>query len=104
MLRVETQVGAEQQILFHSESAHQDIILETQASCKQKPLRIILNMKCQLVHAYVFVFVYLNHIGRAEPEFRRDNPAIHQNISCAQSSRVFSSCNYIEESEKAERS
>lgn len=29
MLRVETEVGTEQQILSHSQSAHQDIILET---------------------------------------------------------------------------
>lgn len=48
----------------------------------------------------MFVFVYLNHIGRAEPEFSCDNPVIHQNISYPQSSRVFSSCNYIQESEK----
>lgn len=52
----------------------------------------------------MFVFVYLNHIGRAEPEFRRDNPAIHQNISHPQSSRVFSSRNYIQEPKTRQRS
>lgn len=46
-----------------------------------------------------FVCLYLNHICRAEPQFRRDSPAI-QNTSYPQTSRVFSSCKYIQESGK----
>lgn len=48
----------------------------------------------------MFVFVYLDHIGRAEPEVRRDGFAIHQHFSLLQSSWVFSSCNYVQESDK----
>lgn len=48
----------------------------------------------------MFVFVYLNHIGRAEPEVRRDSFSIHQDFSLLQPSRVFPACDYIQESDE----
>lgn len=47
---------------------------------------------------HVFASVYLNHIGRAEPQVRRDDFAVHQYISLTQSSWIFPPCKYIQES------
>lgn len=48
----------------------------------------------------MFVFVYLDHIGRAEPEVRCDGFSSHQHLSLPQSSRVLPSCDYIQKSEE----
>lgn len=45
-----------------------------------------------------YASVYLNHVGRAEPQVRRDDFAIHQYISLTQSSWIFPPCKYIQES------
>lgn len=47
---------------------------------------------------HLFASVYLNHVGRAEPQVRRDDFAVHQYISLTQSSWIFPPCKYIQES------
>lgn len=44
--------------------------------------------------------MYLNHIGRAQSEFRCYDIAIHQDSALAQTSRVFSACDDVQESVK----
>lgn len=47
---------------------------------------------------HLFASVYLNHVGRTEPQVRRDDFAVHQYISLTQSSWIFPPCKYIQES------
>lgn len=47
---------------------------------------------------HMFGSVYLNHVGRAEPQVRRDDFAVHQHISLTESSWIFPPCEYIQES------
>lgn len=98
-LWVEAEVGAEQQILPHTQGAHQNIVLETQGWCKHKQVPRICGIFCKKKSLYMFIFVYLNHIGRAEPQVRCDRFSIYQHASLAQPSRVFSSCYHIQQTE-----
>lgn len=93
MLGVETQVGTEQKILPHRQSAHQDIVLEAYRVLSLGAGSIILSKDvCACLYS-----VYLNHIGRAEPELGRDGSAIHQDFSVLQSRGVFSASDDVQE-------
>lgn len=47
----------------------------------------------------MYIFIYLDHIGGAEPELRRDDFAVHQHFSLLKSSRIFSACDHIQQSD-----
>lgn len=98
MLRVEAQVGTELKVLSHGQSSHDDIILETHGWRTCKLLRAIQSLTLSQ-NMCAFRMEYLNHVGRAEPEFRRDDFAIHQDFPLPQSGRVFPACKYIQESD-----